>query len=94
MVRLYDSASRSTPKAVRTEVRPSAEAADTEPPQEPCTSPPTRVSAVTVALAVPPAGTVTCRDEIANMPSGAGLPSTPSASIDRSRTTGSVPRLR
>jgi DHA2 family multidrug resistance protein len=49
---------------------------------------------VTSALAVPPAGTVIRCGDTLNMPSAAGFPSTAKASTDRSRATGSVPRLR
>lgn len=79
--------------AVRTEIRPSDATALTAPPNEPSVSP-TRVSAVTVVLASRPAGTVSRRSATVDMPSAAGLPSTPPASADRSRTTGSEPRLR
>ncbi|GAA4090928.1 hypothetical protein GCM10022233_87830 [Streptomyces shaanxiensis] len=49
---------------------------------------PTRVSAVAVASAVPPAGTVTRPGDTANIPSGA------SPAADRSRVGGLVPVLR
>ncbi|MGI3225638.1 hypothetical protein ACRJ4B_18895 [Streptomyces sp. GTA36] len=76
MVRSYDSTSRTTPREVRAVVVPSAVVAVTEPPKLP-SAVPARVSAVTVAVASPPAGTVSCCGETVNRPSAAGFPSSP-----------------
>jgi hypothetical protein len=62
--------------AVRAVVAPSAVVAVSDPRKVP-SAVPTRVSAVTVAVASPPAGTVSCRGVTANIPSATGFPSLP-----------------
>jgi hypothetical protein len=90
----YDSTSRLTAAAVRTVWLPSVAVAVTYALYEPSTLPPRVESAVTVASAVPPAGTVTWGWSRVKKPVGAALPLGSVAARERSRVTSVVPRLR
>ena len=54
-------------------------------------APSTRLSAVSVAAAVPPAGTVTWAGDTVNRPAAAGFPSGPVMSVVTSRVTDAAP---
>jgi hypothetical protein len=89
-VSVWVAASRTTVSGVRTVTAPPL--ATTAPVNTP-SAVPTRVSAVTVARAWPPAGTVTRCGLTASRPAAAGAPSGPAAETARSRVTSAAPKL-